>query len=75
MTYEIGQQIDRYDMCETCPFCDSEKEMEMEDTDMYGTQFTKWCPDCESSISFEMKCFVTDIQIAKHLQKGAKNDD
>ena len=61
--YKVGDKIDRYDLCETCPFCGSDKEMEMEDTDMFGSQWTKWCPDCELEISFESKTYITDIQI------------
>lgn len=61
--YKVGDEIDRYDMCDTCPFCGSEKEMETEDTDMFGSQWTKMCPDCDFEISFESKTYVTDIQV------------
>lgn len=66
--YKVGDQIDRYDLCETCPYCNSEKEMEMEDTDMYGSQWIKFCPDCDFEICFESKTFVTHIEI-KHSPK------
>lgn len=65
MEYKVGQELDRMNGIMSCPYCESDKEMECEDTDLFGKSWTKWCPECELEIYCESKVFITDIQI-KH---------